>query len=161
VFGHSPWSCVWSRESLWSRRSTPLAFCPEAVLDFADPVGADLLSLEFLLGSTQGGLGCLEFGFERVDGVAELADLVPGDCGLVTGFEGNLDRRRPPLPGTVMGVVVTKRNDSCTWRVMVCEGAARLTGLCGGPIAFRPRTLRRFPSCRHAESQNRLSEVSD
>jgi hypothetical protein len=33
-------------------------------------------------------------------------------------------RGRPPLPGTVMGVIVTKRNDSCTRRVTVCEGAA-------------------------------------
>ena len=33
-------------------------------------------------------------------------------------------RGRPPFPGTVMGVIVTKRNDSCTRRVIVCEGAA-------------------------------------
>ena len=100
VFDRSSWSCVWWRvwpgESLWSGRSSPLAFClaalrpvrsmsrsgigrerdlgvdefvesvlhvgavafgvvefgSEAVVAFADPVGADLLALEFLLGSS-------------------------------------------------------------------------------------------------------------
>jgi hypothetical protein len=60
---------------------------------FADPAGSDLLSLEFLLGSMQGGLGCPQFGFECVDGVAELANLVPRDCGFVTGLQSNLDGR--------------------------------------------------------------------
>jgi hypothetical protein len=53
---------------------------------------ADLLARESLLGSMHSGLGRSEFGLERVDGVAELADLVPGLCGFVTGFP------RGPIP---------------------------------------------------------------